>query len=73
MPKQEVLLAERRRLDLYNRRNRVPSNNLMMQKVLAAGLVVTTTTRATDMARKSGHAVVDMNNFEEKLFLTCGE
>jgi hypothetical protein len=67
---QAMLAAERRRLELYMKYNPKPTNTLAA-KIIAAGLVITSTTKGADMARKSGNTAVDLSNFEEKLFLSC--
>lgn len=77
----KMMAAEERRLEVYNiyqARCRKPANSLAT-KVLAAGLVISETKQVVitegkpsmDAARKVGNAPVDLNNFEEQLFLTC--
>jgi len=59
--------------NLYLKYNPPVVNSLMKEKAIAAGLVITPAPKAIAIPQKEGRIAVDMNNFEERLFLECSE
>lgn len=59
--------------NLYLKYNRPVVNDLMKERAIAAGLVITPSPRALAIPQKEGRVAVDMNNLEERLFMECSE